>query len=604
MYGLGVDLGTSFSAAAVTANGALDMIALSGASLVTPSAAYLDEGGDLLTGEAADRIGMRDPARAAWEFKRRLGDPTPVMLAGLPFSPAALMAAQLRSILDKVTEAQGGPPDHVVLTHPAVWGAYRQEQFAAIPRLAGLPVPEKDGQAPASGPVVLTTTEPVAAATYYSTTRPLPPNGLLAVYDLGGGTFDSAVVRNGRSGLEIVGTPEGIEWLGGADFDRAVLAHADHVLDGAISALDPADPRTAVALAAMHRECIVAKEALSTRAQAQMSIALPDGRRTVVLTRDTFEQMITPSLDTTIEVFRRTLANTGITQQDLTAVLLVGGSSEIPRVTELLRDTIRRPILINTHPKHAVSLGAAKLSADALALLDKRTGRRTTRSTSETTAPPVPPAPQLGPATEEASPLPESTLDLGRPEQAPASGPPAAIWRRWRKPKLFPLAAAVAVAALVTAIFLLGPQLATGSKPCGTANVAFAQPASASASEGSAYAPANAVDGKPDTRWGSAFDDPQWLQVDLGQEMQVCGVTIEWETAYAKAFRIELSADGATWRDAYHTTRGGGGTRQLEVTGSGRYLRLYCVTRSASFGYSVWELKVFTNRSTASAHSP
>ncbi|HWB38183.1 MAG TPA: Hsp70 family protein, partial [Rugosimonospora sp.] len=338
MYGVGIDLGTSFAAAAIGHAGTLDMVRLDGQSTVTPAVAYLDGADGLLTGEAADRLGLADPGRVAREFKRRLGDPTPVILGGTPYSPAALMAALLRAVLDTVTEDREAPPDHVVLTHPAVWGAYRREHFATIPRLAGL-------AQPGAGPTVVTTTEPVAAATYYCATHPLPPAGLLAVYDLGGGTFDSAVVRNGRDGLEIVGTPEGIEWLGGTDFDQAILDQVDRQLGGAIGRLDPGDPGTAPLLAALHRECTLAKEALSTRPQADVTVSLPDGVRHVTIGRETFEQMITPALDTTVEAFRRTLTASGITPQELTAVLLVGGSSQIPRVTELLRDTLRRPIL-------------------------------------------------------------------------------------------------------------------------------------------------------------------------------------------------------------------------------------------------------------------
>ncbi|HEY0699036.1 MAG TPA: Hsp70 family protein, partial [Micromonospora sp.] len=369
MYGLGVDLGTSFTAAATASAWALDMVPLAGQAIVTPSVAYLDEKGTLLTGEAADRLGLQDPNRAAREFKRRLGDPTPVILDGTPYSPTALMAALLRSVVDTVTQTQGGPPDRIVLTHPAVWGPYRREQFAAIPHLAGLPRPQVEPGAVAGsdGPTVITTTEPVAAATYYCSTQPLPPDGLLAVYDLGGGTFDSAVVRNGRDGLEIIGTPEGIEWLGGADFDQAIMDHVDRQLDGAITALDPADPRTTSILVTLQRDCMLAKEALSTREQADITVPLPDTVRHVTVTRKAFEQMITPSVETTMETFRRTLTAAGITLQDLTAVLLVGGSTQIPLVTQLLRDTLRRPIMTNTHPKHAVALGAAMLSTDARA---------------------------------------------------------------------------------------------------------------------------------------------------------------------------------------------------------------------------------------------
>ncbi|MCW3817609.1 Hsp70 family protein [Micromonospora sp. DR5-3] len=366
MYGLGVDLGTSFTAAATASAWALDMAPLAGQAVVTPSVAYLDEKGALLTGEAADRLGLQDPSRAAREFKRRLGDPTPVILDGAPYSPTALMAALLRSVVDTVSQAQGGPPDRIVLTHPAVWGPYRREQFAGIPHLAGLPRPQAEpgSVAESDGPTVITITEPVAAATYYCSTQPLPPDGLLAVYDLGGGTFDSAVVRNGRDGLEIIGTPEGIEWLGGADFDQAIMDHVDRQLDGAITALDPTDPGTASILATLQRDCMLAKEALSSREQADITVPLPGSVRHVTVTRKAFEQMITPSVETTMETFRRTLTAAGITLQDLTAVLLVGGSSQIPLVTQLLRDTLRRPILINTHPKHAVALGAAMLSTD------------------------------------------------------------------------------------------------------------------------------------------------------------------------------------------------------------------------------------------------
>ncbi|MFB9547455.1 Hsp70 family protein [Micromonospora sagamiensis] len=362
---MGIDLGTSFTAAAVASTGTVNMAPLAGQAIVTPSVAFLDEKGTLLTGEPADRLGLQHPGRVAREFKRRLGDPTPVVLDGAPYSPTALMAGLLRSVLDTVSEAQGGPPDRIVLTHPAVWGPYRREQFAAIPHLAGLPRPqtEPESVAGSDGPTVITTTEPVAAATYYCSTQPLPPDGLLAVYDLGGGTFDSAVVRNGRDGLEIIGTPEGIEWLGGADFDQALMDHVDRQLDGAVTALDPADPGTTSVLAALQRNCMLAKEALSSHDKAEIKVPLPESVRHVTVTREAFEQMITPPVETTIETFRRTLTAAGITLQDLTAVLLVGGSSQIPLVNRLLRDTLQRPIMINTHPKHAVALGAAMLSA-------------------------------------------------------------------------------------------------------------------------------------------------------------------------------------------------------------------------------------------------
>ncbi|MFE0589297.1 Hsp70 family protein [Micromonospora echinospora] len=413
---MGIDLGTSFTAAAVASAGTVNMVPLAGQALVTPSAAFLDDKGALLTGEAADRLGLQDPSRMAREFKRRLGDPTPVILDGTPYSPTALMAGLLRSVLDTVGQAQGGPPERIVLTHPAVWGPYRREQFAAIPHLAGLSRPEDEPGSGSDGPTVVTTTEPVAAATYYCSTQPLPPDGLLAVYDLGGGTFDSAVVRNGRDGLEIIGTPEGIEWLGGADFDQALVDHVDRQLDGAVTALDPSDPGTTSILATLQRNCMLAKEALSSHDKAEIRVPLPESVRHVTVTREAFEQMITPPVETTIETFRRTLTAAGITLQDLTAVLLVGGSSQIPLVNRMLRDTLRRPIMINTHPKHAVALGAAMISAAP------RPAARAIPAPRR----PEPAALVAAPARTEAPPT-TAEADSGAPAPAPASKPAAAL---------------------------------------------------------------------------------------------------------------------------------------------------------------------------------
>ncbi|WP_320065614.1 Hsp70 family protein [Micromonospora sp. RTGN7] len=606
MYGVGVDLGTSFTAAAVAHAGTLDMVRLGGQAMVTPSAAYLDENGRLLTGEVADRLGLQDASRVAREFKRRLGDPTPVILAGAPHSPTALMAALLGTVMESVSRAQGGPPEHIVLTHPAVWGPYRREQFAAIPPLADLPRPSDPHGDPvpeSGGPTVRTVTEPVAAATYYCSTHPLPPDGLLAVYDLGGGTFDSAVVRNGEVGLEIVGTPEGIEWLGGADFDQAILDHVNRQLGGAINQLDPADPATVTLLAALGRECVLAKEALSTRLQADVTVPLPDGVRHVTVTRDAFEKTITPSLDATVEAFRRTLAAAGVTPQDLTAVLLVGGSSQIPRVTEVLRDTLRRPILINTHPKHAVALGAAMLSAQAMASRVTRVAPRSTPRTAVSAAPPSARtatvaagagATPVAPVAPAPPPRTRGAAGAGADRRGQKPTGHAAVRRRSKLWQLLP-PALVLVAALLAMSYLVAPQLWTsGTAACGTANAALKRPTTASSSEGAGFAATNAVDGNTTSRWSSTVGDPQWLQVDLGSSVDVCGVSIRWESAYATAFQIQLSTDGKSWTDVHSTTAGRGGAQNLTVSGTGRYLRVHGTTRASGYGYSIWELDVHT----------
>jgi hypothetical protein len=128
---------------------------------------------------------------------------------------------------------------------------------------------------------------------------------------------------------------------------------------------------------------------------------------------------------------------------------------------------------------------------------------------------------------------------------------------------------------------------------CGTANLALNQPATASSVENAGSPASSAVDGNAGTRWSSQFSDPQWLQVDLGASHSLCKVTLEWETAYATAFQIQTSNDGTTWTPVYSTTAGTGGTQNLTVSGSGRYVRMYGTARATQYGYSLWEFQVF-----------
>jgi hypothetical protein len=118
--------------------------------------------------------------------------------------------------------------------------------------------------------------------------------------------------------------------------------------------------------------------------------------------------------------------------------------------------------------------------------------------------------------------------------------------------------------------------------------------ATASSAESTALAAGNAVDGKPTTRWASREGvDPQWISVDLGTRSTVSQVKLQWEAAYGKAYRIEVSDDGAAWTPVYATTTGDGGTDDLTVSGSGRYVRLYATRRATSYGYSLFEFQVY-----------
>jgi hypothetical protein len=126
----------------------------------------------------------------------------------------------------------------------------------------------------------------------------------------------------------------------------------------------------------------------------------------------------------------------------------------------------------------------------------------------------------------------------------------------------------------------------------GGTDIAQGKPTTASSLENTSFPASNATDGNAGTRWSSAFSDPQWLQVDLGQSYHVTGVTLNWEAAYARAFQIQTSPDGTNWTTIYSTTTGTGGVQTLSVNGTGRYIRMYGTQRATPYGYSLWEFSV------------
>jgi len=132
-----------------------------------------------------------------------------------------------------------------------------------------------------------------------------------------------------------------------------------------------------------------------------------------------------------------------------------------------------------------------------------------------------------------------------------------------------------------------------GGGTCGTTDLALNQPTTASSEQSASFPPQDATDGNTGTRWSSAFSDPQWLEVDLGSTRSICGVSLNWETAYATAFQIQVSNDNSTWTTIYSTTTGTGGIQNLTVSGSGRYIRMYGTARDTQYGYSLWEFDVY-----------
>jgi hypothetical protein len=158
--------------------------------------------------------------------------------------------------------------------------------------------------------------------------------------------------------------------------------------------------------------------------------------------------------------------------------------------------------------------------------------------------------------------------------------------RRYRRHVISVLLAALAMAALFTAS-------GAGRAQAAATLLSQGHPATASSTENATFPASAAVDGNTGTRWSSAFSDPQWLQVDLGSTATVSQVVLEWEAAYATAFQIQTSPDGTNWTTIYSTTTGTGGTQTLNVTGTGRYVRVNGTARATPYGYSLWEFQVY-----------
>jgi hypothetical protein len=146
----------------------------------------------------------------------------------------------------------------------------------------------------------------------------------------------------------------------------------------------------------------------------------------------------------------------------------------------------------------------------------------------------------------------------------------------------------------LSATVLIAAATAVSPAPAAAAPSLISQgkPATASSTENAATPASAAVDGNAGTRWASAFSDPQWLQVDLGGRATVSQVVLSWEAAYARAFQVQVSDNASTWTTVYSTTTGTGGTQTLQVSGTGRYVRVFGTARATAYGYSLWEFQV------------
>src|SRR5262245_858753 len=260
-YSLGIDVGTTFTAAAVWRDGQVEVVSLESHRVAVPSVVYAS-GDDISFGTAAVGKSATHPAGGAREFKRRLGDTVPIMLSGAPYSADRLVALFAQWVMRSVAEQLGEAPERIAVTHPANWTEFQLHLLSSALDQVGL------------GDVGLLT-EPQAAAIDFGAAARLEPGQLVVVYDLGGGTFDVALLRRDAVGFSHVGEPAGVERLGGIDFDEAVFQYVlGNVPEPVVTEARSSQPGR-MALAQLRRACVEAKESLSSEVAVDIPVVLP-----------------------------------------------------------------------------------------------------------------------------------------------------------------------------------------------------------------------------------------------------------------------------------------------------------------------------------------
>ncbi len=426
---LAVDFGTSNTVAAVSVDGTPPrVLAIDGKPLL-PSSVYLADDGSIAVGSDAERQARLDPSRFEPNPKRRIDDGE--MLLGTDvISVQRAIAAVFSRVLQEFRRQFGNAsPDVVRLTHPARWRQTRKDVLIAACKEAGL----------SDNPILVP--EPVGAATHFATQggHQMPPGAALAVYDLGGGTFDVAIVQKRDAGFEVI-AEAGIPDLGGLDFDHAVLEYigrvegADHAADWARlnRPTDTESRRKQRALAVDVRE---GKEALSRHPHTDIALSAPF--KDVHLTRSEFEEMIRSNLTRSVELLATTISEAKFTSKDLVGVYLVGGSSRVPLVARLIQEGMGITPSTLDQPESTVVTGALYLNVgprpgtapQSHPMPGMPPGQRT--STGRAPAQQLPasgniPAQaqrgSIGGATQRVNPADLPALRTVRPQQRPAPG--------------------------------------------------------------------------------------------------------------------------------------------------------------------------------------
>lgn len=366
---VGIDLGTTNSVVAIAREGKPAALHDETGKALVPSVVAYPAAGGILVGEEARLLGTREPKNAVASIKRLMGrgaedvhavagvlpyeiepgsgqtDMVKLRIGGKPRSPVEISAEILKALRHRAEEALEKPVERAVITVPAYFDDAARTATRDAARVAGLEV-------------LRLVNEPTAAALAYGLDK--GSEGLYAVYDLGGGTFDFSLLRLEKGVFQVLATG-GDTALGGDDFDRAVAERllAERKRDGLDDRIDETAVKAALALARQM------KEQLSDREQTSGRLEIAGKPSFHALSRAEFDGMIAKAIGRTLDIACQVLADAGMTATEIQGVVLVGGSTRVPLVRTEVADMVGKPPLTDIDPDEVVALGAA-LQAEAL----------------------------------------------------------------------------------------------------------------------------------------------------------------------------------------------------------------------------------------------
>jgi len=362
---VGIDLGTTNSLVAFMQGETPVVIPGDDGSNLVPSVVALNENNQAIVGNSARRSLIETPERAVYSIKRLMGrgvedvqdelklfpfrladDLQPgevlrIKLGDKTSTPPEISALILRQLKRNAERYFGAPVTKAVITVPAYFNDAQRQATKDAGRIAGLDV-------------LRLVNEPTAASLAYGLDK--KQNGIVAVYDLGGGTFDISILKLHDGIFEVIAT-NGDTHLGGDDIDNLLITIA---LDDIHGDLDIDLRRNAEAVQAIRKAVIEAKITLSSQPSAKLDIELPQGKHYQrEITREQFEQLIQPIIDRTIGPCKQALKDANLQPEQIDEVVLVGGSTRIPKVRALVKEMFRREPHVDLNPDEVVALGAA-----------------------------------------------------------------------------------------------------------------------------------------------------------------------------------------------------------------------------------------------------